>query len=328
MTTKEQWKAGILIGGMLLIAVIVNSRWPDRHVTQSQVIPAYRPPPTPTAPTPVEPQYPIHKTIAINQNGWSEEITVGDGEQLEWNILDENAWLDTRANRTEEFRQFPLNDSRWKPLRTDSGTRTLEFRITPGTPVQTASVEVTVRKAAGGGFFARERTLPSVTPSLTDVGVKAGPKWPRELTPTRYGKFPPDGMGPNSGNIAVDTVYPIEDVLYRIMPGWTITPLTEDGVRKFEVACAPDGFRLRVLNPDTSIVVKFKMTKEQNNVVTTSDQKFPANQSAKNWPSTYTTPPVTRPVRPYVAPRQPSYYPTSPTGPSYYPSSPPRHRPN
>lgn len=322
MTTKEQWKAGILVAGMLIIAVALSYHRIDRYIAQPQASPAYRPPPAPApvAAAAAQPQYPIHKIIAVSQAGWSEEITINDGEQLEWNLLDENAWLDTRANRTEEFRQFPLNDSRWKPLRTPSDTRILAFRITPGTPVQSANVEVTVRKAVGGGLFARERTLPSVTPSLTDAGVKAGHQWPKWMKPTRIGKFPPDDFGPSSGNLAVDTVYPIEDVLYRIMPGWNVSPFTDDGRESFQTAWAPDGFRLRVLNPDTPIVIKFKMTRVQNKDASMAAQQPFLNQGAPNWNSTQTTP-ATRPVvRPYRAQQQPSYYRTSSGGPSYYPS--------
>jgi hypothetical protein len=322
MTTKEQWKLGILIAGMLIIAVAVASHRIERAIAQPQPPPAYRQPPTPVAApvvaTPVEPKYPIHKLIAVTQNDWSEEVSVNDGEQLEWHLLDENAWLDTRANRTEEFRQFPLNDSRWKPLSTPSDTRILAFRITPGTLVRSANVAVGIRKAVVGGFFARERRLPSVTPSLTDAGVKAGARWPSEIEPTRFGKFPPDDL--SSGNVAFDTVYPIEDVMYRIAPGWDITPFTDDGKVSYEAAKAPGGFRLRVLNPDTSIIVKFRMVQAQNRDTSMSGQRPTVNQGIFNRNSSQTTPPVTQPVvRPYVPPRQPSYYPTSPTGPSYYP---------
>jgi hypothetical protein len=320
MTTKEQWKAGILIAGMLIIAVALSYHRILRYIDQSQTAPAYRPPLAPVAEVPViappvEPQYPNHKIIPVTQNSWSEEITVNNGEQLEWNLLDENAWLDTRANRAEEFRQFPLNDSRWKPLRTPSDTTILAFRITPGTSVQSANVEVTVRKAVGSGFFARERTLPSVTPSLTDAGVKAGPRWPSEIEPTRYGKFPPDGHDPRLGNLAADTVYPIEDVLYRVMPGWTITPFTDGGKATYEVARDLEGFRLRVLNPDTPIFVKFKMVQAQNNNAGMSGQRPTVNQGVPNRGSTQTQPVVA----PYVPSRPPSYYPRSRTGPSYYP---------
>ena len=318
MTTKEQWKAGILVTGMLVIATVVNSRWPDRNVGQAQVIP-YRPPPPqqisqPAAP--VEPQYPMHKLIPVNQAGWSEEISFNGDEHLDWDVQEDDVWLDNKVNRIEEFRSFPKNDTRFRRRILHESIRTFQFRVTPGTPVQEGTVEITVQKNVPADFNTRENLLAPVSPQLTASGVKAAARWPSGLTPTRYGKFPPDGMGPNSGNIAVDTVYPIEDVLYRIMRGWNISPFTDDGKVNFETAQDQDGFRLRILNPDTPIVVKFKMTREQTKDASVSAQRPPANQGIPNGNPKQIPP---------SAPR--TFYRTSPGGSSYYPASPQPRRP-
>lgn len=324
MTTIEKWKAGILITGMLVVAFIENSLGVSRFIVQPQPIPAYAPV-APVVAAPVEPQYPIHKTITVTQDGWSEGIAINDGKQLEWSLHDDNAWLDTRANRTEEFRQFPANDSRWKPLRTPAGTRMVEFRITPGTPVQTATLEVTLRKSEGDGFFAQERTLPSVTPSLTDAGVKAGHQWPSELTPTRITCVGPENLVP--GKVANDKIYPIEDVLYVIKSGWILTPFTYNPDDAFEATPTRQGVRVRLLNPSKTVNMQFKITKDVSENTVISSQLTVPQQTAPNWNYSQTPRPNSQPavrpypyVRPYVAPQQPSYYRTSPGGPSYYPS--------
>jgi hypothetical protein len=173
------------------------------------------------------------------------------------------------------------------------------------------------------GFFAREKTLSSATPSLADSGVKAGPRWPSELEPTRFGKFPPDDYGSGSGNIATDTIYPIEDVMYRIEPGWNVRPFSDNGGQIFEVARTPGGFRMRPSNPDNPIFVKFKMTRIQNR--NTVPQNGSQISSGNPYWNSAQNPPVNQPaVRPYVVPNKPSYYPTRPSGPSYYPT---KHNP-
>jgi len=314
---------------MLVIAVVVNSHRIGRYIDQASAPPP-RPPvvqaqPAPVAPiAPVQPQYPIKKTIEINQNGWSEVVAINNGEQLEWKLLNNDAWLDVRGNGTDERRQFPPSDSRWKPIPIGDSARTLEFRITPGTPVQTALVAITIRQGVDRNFFDNGKSLPSATPSLTDSGAKAGPQWPSELKPTRYESLPPINYVP--GNIVSDTIYPIEDLLYIIPPGWTATPFSDNGNQSLQIAADVVGFRIRVSNPDNPVVVKFKIveTKTQNATVSTPNWPEPRSQNVTIWnpsppPQGSRQAPMMRPV---VPPNQPSYYPTAPTGPSYYPASP------
>lgn len=339
MKTKEQWKAGILIAGMLIIAIALRSLQIERHPTQSQASPAYRPPPAPVAATPVEPQYPIHKLIPVNQDGWNEELGFDGDERVEWHLVEDNVWLDNRVNRIEEFRGFPRNDSRSMVIPIHEIIRTLQFRVTPGTPVKTGTVDITIRKNTPVDFNTKENILSPVTPSLTATGAKAGPQWPSELTPTRTIWLPPDGFAP--GTQIADTIFPIEDVFYRIKNGWTISPRAESGPQSIQTApvfangenwdgltqsdydCV--GFRIRVLNPNNPVIVHFGIVSAKNQNQNSNPQRTGqppyTSQGVPNRYSTQTPPPATRPVvRPYVVPRQPSYYSTSPTGPSYYPS--------
>jgi len=82
MTTKEKWKAGILICGMLVIAVVVNSRRIDLYLAQSQMTPSYHLAPPQYTPQPAPPAYPIVKWVKINRTTWSEAVTNSIMEKL------------------------------------------------------------------------------------------------------------------------------------------------------------------------------------------------------------------------------------------------------
>jgi hypothetical protein len=336
MTTKEQWKAGFLICGMLVIAAIVNSRWPDQNVGHAQVQPAYHPPPpqqTPQPATPVEPKtqvetkYPIHKLISVNQNEWSEVINLDADVQFAWQAREDNIWLADRINQNEEFFEFPLNDSRRKPLILHQTARSFEFRIQPGTPVQTGTVEFIIQKNTPGGFDINETTKSSTL--FTGHTVL---QWPSRLAPTREVWLPPDGFAP--GTRVDDTIYPFEDVYYRIKKGWTITFVAEGGDQKFQwAAVSADGsqtlgiaqtvnecvgIRIRGTNPKNRVVMHFTVVPEakqnQNLFPQIRGQPPYTSQGVPNSYPTRAVPPA-RPI-----------YPKSPTGPSYYPASPPPQR--
>jgi hypothetical protein len=167
------------------------------------------------------------------------------------------------------------------------------------------------------------RTLSSATPSLTDAGVKAGPQWPSELTPTRITCVASENLIP--GKVVNDKIYPIEDVLYVIKSGWILTPFTYNADDTFEATPTRQGVRVRLLNPSKTVEMQFKITQDVSENAVASTQPTVPQQPAQNWnysqPTPQNSPPVVRPyARPYAAPQQPSYYRTSQGGPSYYPS--------
>lgn len=302
---------------MIFIAVGINSHWKDSAVVQPQTIPAFHAPtpqPVPQPAAPVEPKYPIHKLIPVNQDGWTDELSFKDDERVEWRTVEDNIWLDNRVNRINEFRGFPRNDTRSRVIPLHETMRTLQCRVTPGTPVKSGTVEITIRKQVPVDFNSVEKTLLPAVPTITATGGNVAARWPSEMVPTRFGKLPPDGYIPGTRLEAFDTMYPIEDVLYRILPGWNVTPFTDGGGDVFQAASDPEGVRIRPTDPDRPITIKFKLTKVESQAADTPNtgQRRPSSQGGLILPPNGGVPAV-RPV-----------YPSSPTGPSYYP----RHKPN
>jgi hypothetical protein len=216
----------------------------------------------------------------------------------------------------------------------------MQFRITPGTRVQQSQLELTFTKSGNAGIFARERRLSSATPLVTDAGTTAGPHWPEQLEPTRNATLPPDGYIP--GNAITDLVYPIEDIYYHVQPGWLFRAVTEGADQGFQTVPVPGGCRLRLLNPDNPVLVKFVIaqTPMQNAPMSMAAQSVLPNQPAFPWNTPQTAQRQGQPPgnSPYPGSQQPSYnppaappptyYPTTRSAPTYYPaSSPPQRRP-
>jgi hypothetical protein len=96
----------LVVVALVVMGVIFASRPNDHHQSVAPPNSAQG-----TSTIPREPNYPIHKTIPMNQSGWSEVITLNPDERCFWRSLEDDVWVDTRVNQNEEFRQFPLNDS-------------------------------------------------------------------------------------------------------------------------------------------------------------------------------------------------------------------------
>ncbi len=241
--------------------------------------------------------YPIHETIALNQDRWSDLVSLNADERCSWRLLEEDVWVDTRINNNEEFRQFPLNDSRWRSQSIQGMLHSIQFRVAGGTKVQTATMQLTRRR---------------ITDSESDIypAVRPGPLWPSELAPTREDQIPPANYF--TGSPLGETINPLEDILYRIPPGWIVKPFTESSSQEFEAAADPLGFRIRLLNPNISVFIKFNVQRQPNQYLETNIQEqrvIRRNQNATSMP-------------PNSHHESPTYYPTAPNGPTYYPSAP------
>ncbi len=218
----------IVLGGAVRL---VRTQSTTISASQPARAPALAPAAVPTS----HPTAPRQASVSIDQNGWCEPIVIPKGLRVKWHISDPNAWLDMRINGSQEYRQPPFNDARWKATRISNRIDSLEFMIPTGTRVKNALVQYAV------GISLTNVQLPSLQPP-----PKKDTSWPIGDLPTREITIPPPGYV--FGTEVTDTIYPIEDVYYRIEPDWAATPNADTGANSIQIAPLKGGIRSSVNN--------------------------------------------------------------------------------
>ncbi len=161
--------------------------------------------------------------------------------------------------------------------------------------------------------------------------------WPEGDTPTRTSVFPPQGSV--MGTEVTDTIDPIEDVYYRIEPGWNVNANVigdSDSVRIVPVSGymqrlainnnSCDGLRIRISDPSTMnpVTIRFTVTRIQGPERTSPSFMPQAQTTVRQNPN---TPPTYYPSSYLQSSQQHRQVPNS--QPTYYPSSRPQssHKP-
>lgn len=93
------------------------------------------------------PVYPIRGSFVITQNGWSQPIALESDQTIAVFLNEDDTWLDTRLNNTREFRQAPRRSADWRPNNLGNDEISiLEYRVTPGTKISTATMRYVITR--------------------------------------------------------------------------------------------------------------------------------------------------------------------------------------